>query len=234
MIKGNILCTICARKGSKGLKGKNYLTLLGKPLIKHTIEQANKSKLFTKIVVSSDSKKIINISKKETDYAISRSKKLSNDHSSKVDAIKDALLRAEKHFKLRFDIVVDLDVTSPLRSKNDIKNALDLFIKKKPGNLVSGYKARRNPYFNQVMYKNSYLDVVCNSKKKIVRRQSAPQIYDLNASIYIWNRNSLLSSIKTINKKTILFEMPYSRSIDIDDELDFMMVKYILQKKLNK
>ena len=127
-----------------------------------------------------------------------------------------------------------MDVTSPLRSKNDIKNALDLFIKKKPGNLVSGYKARRNPYFNQVMYKNSYLDVVCNSKKKIVRRQSAPQIYDLNASIYIWNRNSLLSSIKTINKKTILFEMPYSRSIDIDDELDFMMVKYILQKKLNK
>ena len=234
MIKGNILCTICARKGSKGLKGKNYLTLLGKPLIKHTIEQANKSKLFTKIVVSSDSKKIINISKKETDYAISRSKKLSNDHSSKVDAIKDALLRAEKHFKLRFDIVVDLDVTSPLRSKSDIKNALDLFIKKKPGNLVSGYKARRNPYFNQVMYKNSYLDVVCNSKKKIVRRQSAPQIYDLNASIYIWNRNSLLSSIKTINKKTILFEMPYSRSIDIDDELDFMIVKCILQKKLNK
>ena len=234
MIKGNILCTICARKGSKGLKGKNYLTLLGKPLIKHTIEQANKSKLFTKIVVSSDSKKIINISKKETDYTISRTKKLSNDHSSKVDAIKDALLRAEKHFKLRFDIVVDLDVTSPLRSKNDIKNALDLFIKKKPGNLVSGYKARRNPYFNQVMYKNSYLDVVCNSKKKIVRRQSAPQIYDLNASIYIWNRNSLLSSIKTINKKTILFEMPYSRSIDIDDKLDFMMVKYILQKKLNK
>jgi len=234
MIKGNILCTICARKGSKGLKGKNYLTLLGKPLIKHTIEQANKSKLFTKIVVSSDSKKIINISKKETDYTISRTKKLSNDHSSKVDAIKDALLRAEKHFKLRFDIVVDLDVTSPLRSKSDIKNDLDLFIKKKPGNLVSGYKARRNPYFNQVMYKNSYLDVVCNSKKKIVRRQSAPQIYDLNASIYIWNRNSLLSSIKTINKKTILFEMPYSRSIDIDDELDFMMVKYILQKKLNK
>tara|TARA_B100000780_G_scaffold49689_1_gene30861 strand:+ start:12683 stop:13387 length:705 start_codon:yes stop_codon:yes gene_type:complete len=234
MIKGNILCTICARKGSKGLKGKNYLTLLGKPLIKHTIEQANKSKLFTKIVVSSDSKKIINISKKETDYTISRTKKLSNDHSSKVDAIKDALLRAEKHFKLRFDIVVDLDVTSPLRSKSDIKNALDLFIKKKPGNLVSGYKARRNPYFNQVMYKNSYLDVVCNSKKKIVRRQSAPQIYDLNASIYIWNRNSLLSSIKTINKKTILFEMPYSRSIDIDDKLDFMMVKYILQKKLNK
>jgi len=234
MIKGNILCTICARKGSKGLKGKNYLTLLGKPLIKHTIEQANKSKLFTKIVVSSDSKKIINISKKETDYTISRTKKLSNDHSSKVDAIKDALLRAEKHFKLRFDIVVDLDVTSPLRSKSDIKNALDLFIKKKPGNLVSGYKARRNPYFNQVMYKNSYLDVVCNSKKKIVRRQSAPQIYDLNASIYIWNRKSLLSSIKTINKKTILFEMPYSRSIDIDDKLDFMMVKYILQKKLNK
>jgi CMP-N-acetylneuraminic acid synthetase len=234
MIKGNILCTICARKRSKGLKGKNYLNLLGKPLITYTIDQAKKAKLFTKIIVSSDSKKILEISKNKVDHSIGRSRKLSNDRSSKVDAIKDALIMSEKHFKLRFDTIVDLDVTSPLRSKKDINNALNLFFKKKPGNLVSGYKARRNPYFNQVMYKNSYLDVVCKSKKRIVRRQSAPQIYDLNASIYIWNRSNLLSSHKTINKKTIFFEMPYSRSIDIDDELDFMIVKYILQKKLNK
>ena len=100
--------------------------------------------------------------------------------------------------------------------------------------MVSGHEARRNPYFNQVMYKNSYLDVVCNSKKKIVRRQSAPQIYDLNASIYIWNRKNLLSSKNLINKKTIFFQMPYSRSIDIDDKLDLIMVKHVLKNNLNK
>ena len=71
-------------------------------------------------------------------------------------------------------------------------------------------------------------------KKKIVRRQDAPKIFDLNASIYIWNRKDLISSKKLVTKKTIFFEMPYSRSIDIDDNLDVIMVKYILKNNLNK
>ena len=234
MIKKNILCTICARKGSKGLKNKNLLKLLKKPIIHHTIDQAKKIKSLTKVVVSSDSNKILNISKRKVDYLIKRPEILSNDHSSKVDAIKHALLMAEKKFQIKFDTIIDLDVTSPLRSIGDIKKAIRIFSKKKPGNLVSGYEARRNPYFNQVMYKKSYLDLVCKSKKKIVRRQDAPKIYDLNASIYIWNRKNLLSSKKLINKKTIFFKMPYSRSIDIDDKLDFIMVKHILKNNLNR
>ena len=234
MIKKKILCTICARKGSKGLKNKNLLKLLGKPLIHHTLDQAKEIKLLTKIVVSSNSNKILNISKKKSDYQIKRPELLSNDYSSKVDAIRHALLMSEKKFKIVFDIVVDLDVTSPLRSIRDIHNALDVFFKKNPGNLVSGHEARRNPYFNQIMYKKSYLDVVCKSKKRIVRRQDAPKIYDLNASIYIWNRKNLLSSKNLINKKTIFFQMPYSRSIDIDDKLDLIMVKHVLKNNLNK
>ena len=234
MPKKNVLCTICARKGSKDLKNKNFISLLGKPLIQHTIDQAKKIKAFTKVVISSNSKKILEISKKKVDYCINRPEKLSNDYSSKISAIKHALLISEKKFKVIFDTVIDLDVTSPLRSKADINNALDIFFKKNPGNLVSGSRARRNPYFNQVIYKKNYLDLVCKSKKKIVRRQDAPRIYDLNASIYIWNRNNLLSSKKLITKKTIFFQMPYARSIDIDDKFDFMMVQYILKNKLNK
>ena len=234
MIKKNILCTICARKGSKGLKNKNLLKLLEKPLIYHTLDQAKKIKLFTKIVVSSNSKKILEISKRKADLCLMRPEKLSNDYSSKVDAIKHALLKSEIYFNTVFDAVIDLDITSPLRSKSDIQKALDIFFKKKPGNLVSGYRARRNPYFNQVMYKKGKLDLVCKSNKKIVRRQDAPKIFDLNASIYIWNRKDLISSKKLVTKKTIFFEMPYARSIDIDDNLDFIMVKYILKNNLNK
>ena len=234
MIKKNILCTICARKGSKGLKNKNFLNLLGKPIILHTVDQAKKIKSFTKIVISSDSSKILNASKKKVNYLIKRPQNISNDHSSKVDAIKHALLMSEKKFKITFDTIIDLDVTSPLRSIGDINKAIDIFFKKRPGNLVSGHEARRNPYFNQVMYKKGYLDLVCKSKKKIIRRQDAPKIYDLNASIYIWNRKNLLSSKKLINKKTIFFKMPYSRSIDIDDKLDFIMVKHILKNNLNR
>ena len=234
MIKKKILCTICARKGSKGLRNKNLLKLLGKPLIHHTLDQAKRVKFFTKIVVSSNSNKILDISKRKVDYQIKRPELLSNDYSSKVDAIKHALLMSEKKFKIVFDTVVDLDITSPLRSVSDIHKAFEVFFKKKPGNLVSGHEARRNPYFNQVMLKKGYLDLVCKSKKKIVRRQDAPKIYDLNASIYIWNRKNLLLSKKLINKKTIFFQMPYSRSIDIDDKLDLIMVKHILKNNINK
>jgi CMP-N,N'-diacetyllegionaminic acid synthase len=234
MLKKKILCTICARKGSKGLKNKNLLKLLNKPLIIHTLDQAKKIKAITKIVVSSNSKKILEISKRKADFCLIRPEKLSDDYSSKVDAIKHALLKSETFFNTVFDLVIDLDITSPLRKKNDIQKALNIFLRKKPGNLVSGHSARRNPYFNQVMYKKNRLDLVCKSKKKIVRRQDAPKIFDLNASIYIWNRKDLISSKKVITNKTIFFEMPYSRSIDIDDNLDFIMVKHILKNNLNK
>ena len=83
------------------------------------------------------------------------------------------------------------------------------------------------------MYKGKYLDLVCNSKKIIVRRQNAPIVYDLNASIYIWKRKNLIQSKKLITKKTALFKMPYIKSIDIDDQFDFNMVKIILTK-INK
>ncbi len=230
MNKIKILCTICARKGSKGLKNKNLLKLLNKPLILHTIEQARMIKNFNKIVVSSDSEKIIKISRNKVDHCILRPKKLSNDYSSKIDAIQHALLMSENKFNQIFDIVVDLDVTSPLRSAKDISKAIKIFLKKKPGNLVSGTEAKKNPYFNQVMFKNKKLSVVNKSKKIIVRRQDAPKIYDLNASIYIWSRTNLLSSKRLINKKTIFYKMPSVSSIDIDNKLDFMMVNYILKK----
>jgi CMP-N,N'-diacetyllegionaminic acid synthase len=234
MINKNILCTVCARKGSKGLKDKNFTSLLGKPLIDHTVDQAQKIRSFKKIIISSNSNKISNNCKRKVDFLIKRPEKFSNDSASKIEAIRHALINSEKKFKMKFDMIVDLDVTSPLRSINDIHKALELFKKKNPSNLVSGYDARRNPYFNQVTYNKKKLRLVCKSKKNIVRRQDAPKIYDLNASIYIWSRKNLLSSSKLISKKTILFKMPYSRSIDIDDKFDFIIVKHILKNNLNK
>jgi len=234
MIKKNILCTICARKGSKGLKNKNIHKLLGKPLIFHTILQAKKIKAISKIVTSSNSKKILSLAKNKVDLCILRPEKFSNDRSSKIDAIKHALIASEKKFKINFDVIIDLDVTSPLRSKKDITSALNIFLNKKPGNLVSGYDARRNPYFNQVMYEKNRLKIVCESKRNINRRQDAPDIFDLNASIYIWQRQNLINSNRLINKETIFFKMPYERSIDIDDKLDFIIVEHILNKKLNR
>jgi len=126
-----ILCTICARKGSKEIKNKNIIKFNGKPLITHTINQAKKINIFNKIVCTSDSKKILNIAKKlDLDFLIKRSKKLSSGSAAKIDVIKHALILSEKHFKCKFDYIVDLDVTAPLRSILDIKKSIN-FIKKK-------------------------------------------------------------------------------------------------------
>ena len=147
----SILCTICARGGSKGLKNKALKKIFNKPLISYTIKQAIKSKLFDEIVVSTDSKKIQRAGKK---YGVSswflRPKKLSNDNCSKLLAIRHAFTEAEKYFGKKFNYCVDLDVTSPLRTSDDIKKSFKIFKKTKATNLISVCRSKKNPYFNMV------------------------------------------------------------------------------------
>ena len=126
----NILCTICARGGSKGLRNKALKMIYGKPLIAYTVRQAIKSKIFTEVVVSTDSKEIQKLAKKYGAKSwFIRPRKLSNDKSPKIDAIRHAFKNSEKYFNKKFDINIDLDITSPLRTVEDIKKSLTKFKK---------------------------------------------------------------------------------------------------------
>ena len=226
-----VLCTICARGGSKGVKNKNLKNFLGKPLIYYTISQAKKINRFTKIVCSSDSKNILNIAKKnKVDYALLRPKFLSNDKVEKLKAIKHCLINSEKYFNIKFDFVVDLDVTAPLRSINDINKIINLISKKNnTNNILSLTSSRKNPYFNMVEIKrNNKLEIVKKISKKIHSRQKAPRVYEINAGIYAWKRKSLIKSYNLINKNTQYFIVPNSRSLDIDTPEDFKIVKSLL------
>ncbi len=224
-----ILCTICARKGSKGIKGKNLRLVKGKPLIYHSIRQALNSDLFKKVVISTDSKKIKKLAiKYGAEGWFLRPKKLASSYASKLDVVRHCLKESEKKFNCRFDIIIDLDVTSPLRKISDIKRSLKLLYKKKASNLVSATISRKNPYFNIVEFDKKRGLGVKTAKKlinPILRRQSAPVTYDLNASIYIWRRNHLLTKKRLLNKNTALFIMPPERSIDIDDAFDLKIVE---------
>ena len=123
-----VLCTICAREGSKGLVGKALCLVNGKPLIAYTIEQALKSKIFDHVVLSTDSQEIAEKSKIfGVEPWFIRPKNLSHDNSGKLEAIRHAIIEAEKYYKKEFDIIVDLDITSPLRSVVDIQKALKYF-----------------------------------------------------------------------------------------------------------
>ena len=227
-----ILCTICARGGSKGVKNKNIKLLNGKNLISYTIDQAKKSNLFNQIVVSTDSIRIQKIAKKyKANCWFLRKKNLSTDSAAKIPVIQDTLLRSEKYFKIKYDYIIDLDPTSPLRSVNDIISSFKKFISKKADLLITGCEAKKNPYFNMFEIKNSQIKLVKKKdNKNFVSRQLSPKVYEMNASIYIWNRNSLIRAKTLFIKNMTEYIMPYERSIDIDSELDFKIVELLLNK----
>jgi len=233
-MKKKILCTICVRKDSKELKNKNIKKINKTPLVLITLQQAIKSKVFDKIVVNSDSKNIKKICSNYSSFFINRKKKLAGNNVSKIEVIKDSLIESEKKFNYSFDTIVDLDATSPLREVNDIIKAIRYFNNSNYNNLISGSQAKKNPYFNQIKINKNRVNIVCKNKKNISSRQHAPKVYDLNASIYIWKRSKLLKSKNLINKHTGFFKMKAEKSLDIDTDLDFKIVKYILENKLNK
>jgi len=223
------LCTICMRGGSQGVKNKNYRLINGKPLMYYTIKQAVKSKLFENIVVSTDSKKILRYAKSYgAEGWFLRPKKLASNLSPKIPVIKHVLRESEIYYKKKYDYIVDLDVTSPLRKIDDITKAFKFFLKKNADILITGARSKKNPYFNVVEKKNGKIKKVLGSEKKISRRQDAPITYDMNASIYIWKRNILLNSKSLYESKTVLYEMPESRSIDLDSNFDLKLLKLLI------
>ena len=229
------LCTICARGGSKGVKGKNIRPLLGKPLIAHSIEQAKASGLFEAIAVSSDSDIILGFSREwGVDYLIKRPDELATDQAAKLPVIRHCVAEVERQKGYSFDIIVDLDATSPLRLIEDIQNAVALLEKGGAGNVITAMPSRRSPYFNIVeLNADGIVELSKQLKTVIVRRQDAPKCYDMNASIYVWKRQVLFASDTIFNEDTKLYVMPEERSIDIDSELDFKFVEFLMSHNLH-
>lgn len=230
------LCSICARGGSKGVVNKNIRIVAGKPLIAHSIEQALLSGLFDAVSVSSDSDEILDTAQKYgAQILIKRPDSLATDVAAKLPVIQHCFLESEKQLNYQLDLLVDLDCTSPLRDVSDIQNSVKLYENNLDAkNLITGMPSRRSPYFNLVQLNSTgYVELAGQSDKPILRRQDAPNCYDMNASIYIWRRDELLNSQKIIQDKTIIYEMPEERSIDIDSPFDFEIVSYLMEKKVN-
>ncbi|MBI4432078.1 MAG: acylneuraminate cytidylyltransferase family protein [Candidatus Omnitrophica bacterium] len=230
------LCVICARGGSKGVKNKNIRPLAGKPLIAHTISQAKASGLFTAIAVTSDSAAILEAGRKwGADFLIRRPAKLATDHAPKLPAIRHCVSAVEKSTGFIFETVCDLDPTSPLRHVDDILKAVSLLEKSDAANVITGAASRRSPYFNLVeLGKNGAPKLSKPPAAPVLRRQDSPRCYDMNASIYVWNRKNLFREDPLFNKATRFYEMPPERSLDIDSELDFEIVGFLMTRKGEK
>jgi len=227
-----VLCTICARGGSKGVKNKNIKLIHGKPLIAYTIEQAIQSGLFEHIVISTDSDEIATISQQYgAEVFFKRSADMASDTAGKLDVIKDAFKKSEQHYKEKYDYLIDLDATAPLREAADINDSFQQFLDNNNDNLITAMPSRRSPYFNLVeVGSDGRVELSKTLDKNIIRRQDVPKSFDMNASIYIWKRDVILSESSLFLMNTGLYVMPEERSIDIDNELDYEFVEFIMSK----
>ena len=225
------LCTICMREGSKGVPNKNLREINGKPLMAYTIEQALQSKLFEHVVISTDSEKIAETAKAFGAKAwFLRPAELALDEAPKLPVIRHAFQGSENHFGHTFDVLVDLDVTSPLRKVEDITGSYQQFVDEDADILITAYPAKKNPYFNMVELVNGKVQLIKQLDTFPQFRQNAPQVFDMNASIYIWKRDSLLKYDTLFVEKTSLYIMPEERSVDIDTQLDWNFVEYMFEK----
>ena len=227
----NILITICARGGSKGIPGKNIKQVGNKPLIGYTIDVAKNlaAKYDADIILSTDSEQIKEVCRGlrlESDYT--RPDFLANDTCGKPDAIKDAMLYAERANGKRYDYVVDLDVTSPIRTTEDIEKSIEMLMQSPEALTVfSVNPCARNPYFNMVEEKpDGFYGVVLGRKYKT--RQSAPKVYDMNASIYVYRREALdCDNPKAVTPKSLVYVMDHI-CFDLDEPSDYDYLAYLI------
>ncbi len=227
----NFLVIIPARGGSKGIINKNIKSISGKPLIVWTIENALKSKYIDDVYVSTDCDKIAKISEKYGAIVpFFRPKNLAKDDSKTIDCINHMVNKLDPN-ETKFDYIIILQPTSPLRNNIHIDEAIEMIIKdKNADSLVSCIKVPHIFHPDSVMVYDDkkYLRPFLDKNEYATRRQDKSNIYSRNgAAIYITKRNKIKTYIYGGN--LICYEMSMNDSVDIDNINDFK----IAEKKLN-
>ena len=229
-----ILLTIAARGGSKGVKNKDIRDLCGKPLIAWSIAQAIKWGKADRVVVSTDSPAIADAARKYgAQVPFMRPAELANDTAGKQSVLHHALLECEKTYSEKYDWLIDLDATSPLRIIPDIENAFNEAVRLNTLTFFSVVPSHKNPYFNMVETAPSGFVRLCKPPEKpILSRQTAPAVYDMNASIYVYKAEYLRQEgpLPLFTPSTGMYVMDQISGHDIDTEGDFKFVEYLVKE----
>ena len=235
----NLIITLCARGGSKGIPGKNIRKIGGKPLIQYSYDHAKKFATWLKaehsinvdIELSTDSQEIIEVCENlglSTNYL--RPELLANDKAGKLDAIKDVVLFAEKEKATKYEYVLDLDVSAPMRTMEDLQKSWnDIESNKEAMNLFSVSNAHKNPYFNMVEKNENGFYELSKKSETVLSRQTAPKVYEMNASFYFYKRHFFDQSPLYMFSNSLIFEMKHE-SFDLDEILDFEFLDFLMRE----
>lgn len=223
------LAIIPARSGSKGLKDKNIKELNGKPMIAYSIEAAIESDIFDDIVVSTDSQKYANIA---VEYGARvpflRPDYLSTDEATSKDVMIHTLDKL-KELGSEYDYFMILQPTSPLRKSEDIVESVTLLFKKDAKSIVSVCEAEHSPLYMNTLDESLSIHGFLGRDIK-TRRQELPKYYRLNGAIYLCEVEYYLNYQDLYNEKSYAYIMDKKRSIDIDDETDFIFAESLISR----
>jgi len=226
------ICFIAARGGSKGVQKKNSRIIAGKPLIAHTIEKAINSKIFQHVIVSSEDSEILSISKKfGAEVPFVRPKNLATDSASMNEVLLHAIKKLHS-LGYKFDILVNRDCTVPFIQNKDIQGSIELLKQKKCDAVFGVYKQHHNPYFNMMEPdKNGFLKFSKKVKKRILTRQSAPIVYQLNG-LFTIDVKRFLKYNTLIMPKILPYEISPETGWMIDTEFEFRVAEMIFWKNI--
>lgn len=229
----NILFTICGRAGSKGIRNKNIKEFLGFPLPLYTVSVID---LFMKlnpnvccdVVLNTDSRELINLFRERVLLnidVIERDAALGRDDTPKVAVITNCLEIMQQCKGHEYDMIVDLDITSPLRTVEDVNSLVKKKLIADADVVFSVTDSRRNPYFNMVKKtENGYERVIASDFNS---RQEAPEIYDMNASLYAYGESFLMSGKAIFEGKCDVIKMLDTAVLDLDHKGDFEFMQVI-------
>lgn len=218
-----ILAFIPARAGSKRLVNKNKKLLNGKPLFEYSIEVAKKSKYIDDIIVSSDSKEIL-----ERAHQLNclnndlRPTELSGDHARIVDAI----IYEVKKNHLKYDTVVLLQPTFPIRTVEMLDNAIEKYFETETS-LITVVKVKEQPLMMRKIIDGKLEKIIDTSSD--IRSQDFPSIYKIIGCIYINNLHTLNTN-NILNENEIPYLIDNKYDMDIDTFEDFQRVERTLQE----
>ena len=232
MKKQKVLAITLARGGSKEVKKKNIKHINGRPLIWYTIKEALKSKLIDRYIVSTDSKEIKKISLHlGAEVPFIRPKKFATDKASSVKALQHAVQYLEKKENQKFDIIVELMCTNPLKNVNDIDKAIKKIIKTKADTVIAVHKIEdHHPKRIKKIIEDKLVDFM-KEKPESRRQDLRPLAYVRSGSIYAIKRDYLMKKNRRYgskNSRPII--LPNERVINIDTEADFLTAQSLIKK----
>jgi len=225
-----IIAVIPARGGSKTIPRKNIRLVNGKPLIYYTIAEALKSKYLGRIIVSTEDEEIAQIAKEYGAEVVARPRELAQDDTPSLPVVQHVIKYLEETEGFSPDTIVVLQPTSPLRTVEDIDEAIQKFWESECDSVVSVCEVE-HPI--QWMYRldGDRLKPLVRGGEKVTRRQDAPAIYRLNGAVYVTGRNVIMKQNRILGNDTRAYIMPPARSIDIDSEIDLKLAELLIRER---